>query len=87
MAADWRNAALPPTTRAVLAFAEKLTLEPAAMTPDDVVSLSEAGLTEEDIHDVIQIASYFNYINRVADATGVPPEPEMEPWPRANGSW
>lgn len=26
----------------------------------------------------MQVAAYFNYINRVADALGVDPEPEME---------
>ncbi len=34
-------------------------------------------LTDRDILDVVEIISYFNYINRVADALGVDPEPEM----------
>ena len=87
VADDWRAAPLPTATRAVLAFAEKLTLTPSEMTPGDVAGLREAGLTDEDIHDVVQITSYFNSLNRSADATGLPPEPEMQPWPRENGVW
>ena len=33
------------------------------------------------------IAAYFNYINRIADALGVPPEDFMETWPREEGRW
>jgi len=87
VAADWRAATLPAATRTALAYAEKLTLTPSEMGPEDVTGLRDAGFTDEDIHDVVQIASYFNYINRVADATGVPPEPEMQPWPREDGTW
>lgn len=87
VAEDWRAAALPAATRAVLAYAEKLTLTPSEMGPEDVTELRDVGLTDEDIHDVVQIASYFNYINRIAAATGVPPEAEMQPWPRRNGEW
>ena len=34
-----------------------------------------ASITQADI-DAIQVVSYFNYINRVADAVGVDDEPE-----------
>lgn len=86
MAEDWRTAPLPPATRAVLAFAEKLTRTPAAMVRADVATLRAAGFVDEEIHDVAQIAGYFNYINRLADGLGVPPEPDMARWPRDNGT-
>jgi alkylhydroperoxidase family enzyme len=57
------------------------------MTRDDVEHLRATGFTDEDIHDITQIAAYFNYINRVADALGIPPEPEMRPWAREDGRW
>ena len=48
------------------------------MTP-----LRDVGLTDRDIHDAVQVISYFNYINRVADALGTDLEPEMPPRPDA----
>jgi alkylhydroperoxidase family enzyme len=32
------------------------------------------------IHDAVQVISYFNYINRVADALGVDYEEHVHPW-------
>jgi len=58
-------------------YAEKLTLTPAKMTPEDHAPLRAHGLSDRDIHDATQVISYFNYINRVADALGTDLEPEM----------
>jgi uncharacterized peroxidase-related enzyme len=58
-------------------FAELLTRTPAAVRPQDLNTLRAHGLTDRDILDVVEVVSYFNYINRVADALGVDPEPEM----------
>ena len=44
-------------------------------------SLRALGLDDAAIHDAIQVISYFNYINRVADATHVDLEPDMAPYP------
>lgn len=63
--------------RALLAYAEKLTLEPSQCRRADVEALRAAGATDEEIHATVQVAAYFNYINRVADALGVDLEPEM----------
>lgn len=82
---NWRAAGLPPHTLAALEFAQKLTLTPSHMTQDDIRGLRTFGYTDLDIHDITQIAAYFNYINRIADALGVPPEDFMVPWPRENG--
>jgi hypothetical protein len=35
---------------------------------------------DHDIHDLVQVAAYFNYINRIADGLGVAREPFMIPW-------
>jgi alkylhydroperoxidase family enzyme len=45
------------------------------MTREDVEGLRRAGFADEAILDAVQVISYFNYINRVADALGVDPEP------------
>ena len=80
MAADWRSAPLTATDRALAAFADKLTRAPATMTAADVEALRRHGLTDRAIHDATQVVSYFNYINRVADALGIDPEPEVREW-------
>ncbi len=86
-AKDWRAAGLPEYTLTALAFAEKLTLTPSQMNQGDVQSLRRCGYSDAEIHDITQIAAFFNYINRIADALGVPPEDFMEPWPREDGRW
>ena len=50
---------------------------PWEMTGADVEKLRAAGLSDRGILDAVQVISYFNYINRVADGLGVDPEPEM----------
>ena len=74
---DFRSASLTPREMALCDFAEKLTLTPSAMTPDDLNRLRHAGLADEEIHDAVQVISYFNYINRLADALGCDPEAWM----------
>ena len=64
--------------RALCDFAVKLTVEPAAVALEDVEVLRGHGFDDEAIHDAIQVIAYFNYINRVAEAVGVEPEPEWE---------
>jgi uncharacterized peroxidase-related enzyme len=78
---------LPEYTYAALAFAEKLTLTPSQMSQADIQNLRQGGYSDEEIHDIVQIAAYFNYINRVADSLGVPPEDFMRPWSREDGCW
>jgi alkylhydroperoxidase family enzyme len=45
----------------------------------DADALRAQGLDDETIHDAIQVISYFNYINRVAEAVGTDLEPGWEP--------
>jgi alkylhydroperoxidase family enzyme len=62
----------------------RVTRRPAALRRRDVETLRQHGLTDRDILDAVQVISYFNYINRVADALGIDPEPEMRQAPRRN---
>lgn len=71
---DFHQAELAEADRAMLNYAEKLTLRASAVTAADVQALRAAGLADEDIHDVAQIVAYFNYINRVCDGLGVKEE-------------
>ena len=86
MARDWRTAALGAADRALCAFAEKLTREPAGMDSADLDALRGHGFDDAAIHDAVQVVAYFNYINRVADALGVDPEPGIRAWEEEPGA-
>lgn len=75
---DYRAADLEPRTRALCDFASQLTREPASIAQADIDALRGHGLDDAAIHDAIQVISYFNYINRVADAVGIEDEPEWD---------
>ncbi len=71
---DWRAAQLDAPTRALMTLAEKSTRVCDSITPADLDVLRAVGLNDEQIHDAVQVIGYFNYINRVADALGTPPD-------------
>lgn len=75
---DYRRAKLSPRQTALAEFAEKVTRAPAEVRREDLDALRAHGLTDRDLVDAVQVISYFNCINRVADALGIDPEPEME---------
>jgi uncharacterized peroxidase-related enzyme len=68
---DHTQADLAPADRAMLDYAAKLTKQPARVTPEDLDRLRAAGFSAQAILQINLIASYFNYINRVADGLGV----------------
>jgi alkylhydroperoxidase family enzyme len=55
----------------MLDFVVRLTEQPAALGPDNVQQLRDAGFDDRGVLQITLIASWFNYINRVADALGV----------------
>jgi alkylhydroperoxidase family enzyme len=60
--------------RAMLEYAEKLTLNPSAMTKKDFDSL-RAHFSEEQAFDIVIITCLFNFMDRIADAFGVELDP------------
>ena len=74
---NYRRAKLSPRQHALCKFAELVTRTHAAVRPQDLETLRKLKLTDRDILDAVEVISYFNYINRVADALGIDPEPEM----------
>jgi len=70
--------ALQGAHRALYDYVVKLTLKPAECCEDDVEALRAAGASDLEIHATVQVAAYFNYINRIADSLGVDLEPEMQ---------
>ncbi len=62
--------------RALCDFAVLMTREPARVSQADVDRLRAHGWSDAAIHDAIQVVSFFNYINRIAEGVGIGPEPE-----------
>lgn len=56
---------------ALLAYARKLTVEPAAVSESDVAALRAAGWTDLDILDVNNLTAYYAYINRITSGLGL----------------
>jgi alkylhydroperoxidase family enzyme len=53
-----------------------VTVEPAAITTADIDVLREHGWSDAAIHDALQVVSFFNYINRIAEGVGIESEPD-----------
>ncbi len=68
---DWRTADLDDRDRAMLGYVEKLTKDPVSVEREDIENLRAAGFDDTGILQINLIASWFNYINRVADGLGV----------------
>jgi uncharacterized peroxidase-related enzyme len=68
---DYREAKLPDADRAMLDYVAKLTQTPAQVSREDIEQLRDVGFTDQAILQINLIASWFNYINRVADGLGV----------------
>jgi uncharacterized peroxidase-related enzyme len=73
---DHRRADLGPKERAMLDFAVKLTKDPGACQESDIESLKAHGFSDEDVWDIIEVASMYNFTNRLAMATGMLPNRE-----------
>lgn len=74
MSIDWNSAGLDEQTLALVRFAEKLTRTPSAIGAEDIERLRQVGLDDRGISSCVQVISYFNYINRVAEGLGIDPE-------------
>ncbi len=54
-----------------MAYARKLTVEPAVMAEADIEALREAGFEDGEILEINQVTSYFCYANRTVLGLGV----------------
>ena len=55
----------------MLEYVEKLTRTPGDMSEADVARLRTVGFSDRDILDIVEVAAYYAYVNRVADGLGV----------------
>lgn len=72
---NWRVARLTEKQRAMLEFAEKLTVASSKIEEADRQALRDAGFTDRDIWDIASVTGFFNMTNRVASASGMEPNP------------
>ena len=73
---NYRVADLTPKQRAMLNFAEKVTVESHKIEDADRDILRDHGFSERDIWDIANVAAFYNMSNRVASAIDMRPNDE-----------
>jgi uncharacterized peroxidase-related enzyme len=68
---DWRNAPISDSERVMIEYVVQITQDATRVTPEHHERLRAAGFDDRGILQITLIASWFNYINRVADSLGV----------------
>jgi uncharacterized peroxidase-related enzyme len=68
---DYTSAPISEQDRAMLEYAVKITRDATKIHSGDHEKLRNVGFDDTAILQITLIASWFNYINRVADALGV----------------
>jgi uncharacterized peroxidase-related enzyme len=68
---DYTTAPITSQERVMLDYVVKVTRDATKVRKDDIEALRTAGFDDRGILQITLIASWFNYINRVADALGV----------------
>jgi alkylhydroperoxidase family enzyme len=69
--ADYRSAPISEQDRVMLEYVEQITRDATQISPEFHDRLRAVGFDDKGILQITLIASWFNYINRVADALGV----------------
>ncbi|MCI0892087.1 MAG: peroxidase [Chloroflexi bacterium] len=78
MTRNYKTAELSVPDRAMLDYAVKLTEAPWTMEQGDIEELRKHRFSEAAILDINQVASYYAFVNRLADGLGVELEPHWE---------
>lgn len=68
---DYTTAPISSQDRVMLDYVVKLTKDATKVWKDDIERLRTVGFDDRGILQITLIASWFNYINRVADSLGV----------------
>jgi alkylhydroperoxidase family enzyme len=69
--ADYKTAPISEADRVMLDYVVQVTKDATRISPADHEGLRAVGFDDKGILQITLIASWFNYINRVADALGV----------------
>ena len=68
---DYQTAPISEQDRLMLDYVVQVTKDATRISPADHERLRAVGFDDKGILQITLIASWFNYINRVADALGV----------------
>jgi uncharacterized peroxidase-related enzyme len=68
---DYQSAPISEQDRVMLDYVVQVTKDATRISPADHERLRAVGFDDQGILQITLIASWFNYINRVADALGV----------------
>ena len=68
---DYRTAPISEQDKVMVEYVVKVTKDATQCSPADHDKLRAVGFDDRGILQITLIASWFNYINRVADAIGV----------------
>jgi uncharacterized peroxidase-related enzyme len=68
---DYTTAPITEPERVMLDYVVKLTRDATKVSQEDHKRLRTAGFDDKGILQITLLASWFNYINRVADSLGV----------------
>lgn len=77
VAVNWRKADLDARQRAMLTYAEKVTLNAQQIGDADHAVLEKAGFTADEIWDIGAIAAFFGMSNRLVNAGDIRPNDEF----------
>ena len=77
VAVNYRKADITPRQRAILDFAMKVCQHADELTDADFETLHGHGLNDEDIWDIGAITAFFGLSNRIANMSGMMPNPEF----------
>ncbi len=75
---DYRSAPITEQELVMCDYVVKLTKDAVQCSPADLDKLRAVGFDDKGLLQITLIASWFNYINRVADALGVGRETPAE---------
>ena len=77
VAVNYRKADITPRQRAMLDFAMKVCLHSDTLDDSDFSALHAHGFSDEDIWDIGAITAFFGLSNRMANMSGMLPNPEF----------
>lgn len=77
IAANYRKADITPRQRAMLDFAAKVTSRSCEVDDADYELLHTHGFVDEDIWDIVALASLYGFSNRMANSLSIRPNDEF----------
>ena len=77
VAANYRKADITPRQKAMLDFAAKVTTRSCEVDDADYEALHAHGFTDEDVWDIVALASLYGFSNRMANSLSIRPNDEF----------